>query len=272
MTTLRSDTNFAGPIAGLYEQLLVPMLFAHYANDLARRIAALDPSHVLETAAGTGALTRAMSRMLRPQAAIVATDLNQAMLDRAEATGTPANVTWQQANAQSLPFADARFDVVACQFGAMFFPDKSAAFAEARRVLRPGGTLLFNVWDRIEENAFADTITTALGRVFPDDPPLFMKRTPHAYFDTSTISADLAHAGFDAPPRIETVTALSHAPSARAVAVAYCQGTPLRNEIEARKGATLDEATIACETAIKDRFGTGPVQAGMQAHVIIVRR
>ncbi|MDR5815074.1 methyltransferase domain-containing protein [Caballeronia sp. LZ033] len=272
MSMLRSDANFAGPIAGLYEQLLVPMLFAHYADDLARRIAALDPSRVLETAAGTGALTRAMSRRLRRQVTIVATDLNQAMLDHADAVGTPANVTWQQADAQILPFADAGFDVVACQFGAMFFPDKPAAFAEARRVLRPGGTLLFNVWDCIEENAFADTITTALGHVFPDDPPLFMKRTPHGYFDAHTISTDLARAGFDATSRIETVTAQSHAPSARAVAVAYCQGTPLRNDIEARKGATLDEATAVCEAAIADRFGTGPVHAKMQAHMIVVRR
>jgi SAM-dependent methyltransferase len=181
-------------------------------------------------------------------------------------------VTWQQADALQLPFDDASFDIVVCQFGAMFFPDKTAAFAEARRVLRSGGALLFNVWDRIEENEFADTTTAALSRLFPADPPLFMKRTPHGYFDWEVISHDLAAAGFDAKPHFDTVTQRSCASSADVPALAFCQGTPLRNEIEARSGASLDEATSACAAAIAARFGAGPVDGRIQAHVIVVRR
>ncbi|SAK62547.1 methyltransferase type 11 [Caballeronia glebae] len=270
--TLRTDANFAGQIPELYERLLVPMLFAPYATDIAARAAALGPSRVLETAAGTGALTRAMARTLPAHVEIVATDLNQAMLDRAATTPIERAVTWRQANALQLPFDDASFDIVICQFGAMFFPDKPAAFAQARRVLRPGGALLFNVWDRIEDNEFAGTITDALSRLFPADPPLFMKRTPHGYFDRQAISRDLASAGFDATPRFETVTRRSRASSAREVALAYCQGTPLRNEIESRTGASLDEATSVCAEALAARFGTNALDGKIQAHVVAASR
>ncbi|SAL84623.1 methyltransferase type 11 [Caballeronia arvi] len=270
--TLRTDTNFAGRIPELYDRLLVPMLFESYATDIAKRAAALGPSHVLETAAGTGAVTRALARELPAHAELVATDLNQAMLDRASMTPIDKPVTWQQANALQLPFDDARFDIVVCQFGAMFFPDRTAAYTEAHRVLRPGGALLFNVWDRIEENEFADTVTEALSALFPDDPPLFMKRTPHGYFDREAISRDLSNAGFDAPAHFDTVTRRSHASSAEDVAIAYCQGTPLRNEIEARPRASLDDATSACAAAIAARFGSGAVDGKIQAHVILAQR
>ena len=272
MPSSGSDAVFAGSIPELYETHFVPLIFEPYAVDLARRIAVLAPSRVLETAAGTGVVTRALARTVPARTELIATDLNQPMLDHAAAVGTARPVTWQQADAMRLPFDDARFDVVVCQFGAMFFPDKAHAFAEARRVLRPGGTLVFNVWDRIEENEFADLVTAALADVFPADPPRFMARTPHGYADRQAIARDLAGAGFTAAPRIETVAARSRAASAFEAAFAYCQGTPLRNEIEARAGATLNEATAACEAAIARRFGTGPVDGKIQAHVVMVER
>jgi ubiquinone/menaquinone biosynthesis C-methylase UbiE len=132
-----------------------------------------------------------------------------------------------------LPFEDAGFDTVACQFGVMFFPDRVKGYSEARRVLKPGGRLLFNVWDRIEENDFADVVTEALGQVFPDDPPKFLARTPHGYHDVDRIRADLVQAGFD-DIAIEPVAHISRANSPTHPATAYCQGTPLRAEIEDR--------------------------------------
>lgn len=267
-----SDAVFAGSVPELYDRLLVPMIFASYAADLARRVAALAPSRVLETAAGTGAVTRALAQALPATAEIVATDLNAPMLDRAQAVGAARPVRWQTADALSLPFDDAGFDVVACQFGAMFFPDKARAFAEARRVLRPGGTLLFSVWDRIEENDFARVVAAALAGCFPADPPRFIERTPHGYFEREAIAGDLARAGFDAAPAFETVAARSRAASAREAALAYCQGTPLRGEIEARGGVSLAEATAACEEAIAREFGGGAIEGRIRAHVVAVRR
>jgi SAM-dependent methyltransferase len=271
MNTPGSDTVFAGSIPELYDTLFVPLIFEPYAVDLAARAAALAPVRVLETAAGTGVLTRAMARTLPAQVDLVATDLNQPMLDQAAAVGTRRPVQWMQADAAHLPFDDTCFDLVVCQFGVMFFPDKAQAFAEARRVLRPGGVLLFNVWDRIEHNELADTVTRALAGLFPADPPRFMARTPHGYFDTALVVADLARAGFTEAPRIDTLAARSRAPTARQAAQAYCEGTPLRNEIEVRSGASLAAATAACAAAIAERHGAGPVDAKIQAHVVTVR-
>src|ERR1700712_1362858 len=156
-----SDSIFSGSIAALYDRLLVPMLFRPYAEDLALRVAAARPAAILETAAGTGIVTGSILRAV-PHAALMATDLNHAMLDVAAARIVSPHVSFRQADALALPFPDASFDVVACQFGAMFFPDRVAAYREARRVLRPGGHFLFSVWDRIEENVFADEVTKAL--------------------------------------------------------------------------------------------------------------
>jgi len=267
MDAAGSDAVFAGSIPELYDTHLVPLIFEPYAADLARRVAALGPARVLETAAGTGVVTRALARALPAATELVATDLNQPMLDRAAAVGTARPVRWQAADAMQLPFDDASFDVVACQFGAMFFPDKVHAFAQARRVLRHGGTFLFNVWDRIEENEFADIVTTTLAGLFPADPPRFMARTPHGHSDLDRLAQDLADAGFKTP-RFETVAARSRASSARVAAFAYCQGTPLRGEIESRGGVTLADATAACTAAIAARFGDGPVDGKIQAHVV----
>ena len=265
-----NDRVFAGSIPALYERYLVPMIFAPYAADLARRLSELKPRRVLEIAAGTGVVTRALAEAL-PDAGIVATDLNPAMLEQARATGISRPVQWRQADAMALPFDDGEFDAVVCQFGVMFFPDKPRAFAEVRRVLKPGGAFLFNVWDRVEENDFADAIGDALERVFPDDPPRFMARTPHGYHDAATIRRDLATAGFAEPAQIETLAFRSRAQSARIVAFAYCQGTPWRNEIEARDAAKLDAATDAAEAEIARRFGSGAVDGKIQAHVVAVQ-
>ncbi|MGA9666308.1 MAG: class I SAM-dependent methyltransferase [Gallionella sp.] len=178
MSSPQSDKNFGGSIAKFYEEYIVPLIFEPYAEDLARRLATRRLARVLEIAAGTGVVTRRLASLLPEDVSIVATDLNQPMLDLASEAGTARRVEWRQADAMQLPFEDGSFDAVVCQFGVMFFPDKAKAFAEARRVLSSGGVLLFNVWDRIEENEFADVITTALESVFPDDPPRFLARLP----------------------------------------------------------------------------------------------
>lgn len=270
MASPNTDKVFAGSIPKLYDTYLVPLIFESYAADLANRLSARPLSRVLEIAAGTGVVTRALASALPESASIVATDLNQAMLDQACVVGTKRAVEWRQADALQLPFQDATFDAVVCQFGVMFFPEKAKAFSEARRVLRRGGVLIFNVWDRIEENEFADTVTTALESVFPKDPPRFMARTPHGYHDHGHIARDLADGGFTTSPRIDTVAARSRAKSARQPAIAYCQGTPLRNEIESRDAARLGEATDVAAEAIAGRFGRGAVDGKIQAHIVTI--
>jgi len=266
------DKVFAGSIPRLYEDYFVPLIFAPYAADLADRVAARNPARVLEIAAGTGVVTRALAAQLPAATGIVATDINPEMIATAKQVGTSRPVQWQQADAMQLPFADGEFDVVVCQFGVMFFPDKGHAFAEARRVLRPGGAFVFNAWDRIEDNEFADVVTNALATLFPADPPRFMARTPHGYHDRARIERDLRTGGFETAARIDTLAARSRAPTARHPAIAYCQGSPLRSEIEARDAARLGEATDFATAEIERRFGAGPVDAKIQAHVIVVER
>jgi SAM-dependent methyltransferase len=264
------DAAFISSIPEVYDRLLVPLIFAPYAADLARRVAPSHPARVLELAAGTGVVTRHLAQALPPDVDVVATDLNPAMLAQAAAVGTARPVAWRQADAQDLPFADAAFDVVVCQFGVMFFPDKARAFAEARRVLRPGGQFLFNVWDRIADNEFAYTVTQALGALFPHDPPHFLARTPHGYHDPAVIAQDLAGGGFTSAPLVTTLAERSQADSPRVPALAYCQGTPLRGEIEAHGPGRLADATAIATAAIADRFGTGRVDGKIQAHVVAI--
>lgn len=263
-----SDKDFVGSIPEIYDDYLVPLIFESYANDIASRVAAINPGRILETAAGSGVVARELIKVLGDDAQYTVTDLNQPMLDHAAAQqAEDSRLSWRQADALDLPFDDKTFDSVVCQFGVMFYPDRIKGFKEARRVLKSGGVLIFNVWDRIEENEFADVVTTAAATVFPDDPPMFMARTPHGYYDEALIRAELAEAGFGAV-EYEALDAISSAPSPRHPAIAYCQGTPLRNEIEQRDASRLHEVTDVASVAIAERFGDGPVTARIRGFVI----
>jgi SAM-dependent methyltransferase len=272
MSNPQTDKVFAGSLPKVYQTHLVPLIFEPYAVDLVNRLAARPVSRILEIAAGTGVVTRMMVSALPKSVSVVATDLNQAMLDQAVALGTQRPVEWRLADALQLPFDDEAFDAVVCQFGFMFFPDKAKAFSEARRVLRSGGVFIFNVWDRIEENEFADLVTTALEAMFPADPPRFLARTPYGYYDRPAIQRAVADGGFTAPPQFTTLPARSRADSPEIPAVGYCHGTPLRNEIEARDAAGLGEATARATEAVARRFGRGAVDGKIQAQVVTIEK
>jgi ubiquinone/menaquinone biosynthesis C-methylase UbiE len=265
------DTVFAGSIPEIYDSYLVPLIFEAYASDLARRVVEGSAARVLETAAGSGVVTRALAPLLDNSARYLVSDLNQPMHERAASRqDADERIAWQQADALDLRFQDHSFDAVCCQFGAMFFPDRIAGYRETLRVLKPGGRFLFNVWDRIEENDFARIVTDAAGTVFPSDPPRFLARTPHGYHDVAQIEAELRAAGFLAI-EIVTLEERSSAASARDPAIAYCQGTPLRNEIEARDPNALETVTERAAKAIAKAYGDGPVSGKIQGHVIVAR-
>lgn len=267
--------RFAGAVPDVYDALMVPMIFEPYAADLGARVAAWmaprSEGRVLELAAGTGALTRVLARTLPPSSALVATDLSQAMLDRARARGAAREVTFQVADALDLPFDDGRFDAVVCQFGVMLFPDRVRAIAEARRVLGPGGLLLYSVWDSVADNDFPRVVCERLAALFPDDPPTFLERLPHGYHDRGVIARDAAAGGFPGAS-IETVSAVSRAASPGDAAAAFCQGTPMRGEIEARSPGGLSRATEAVAEALAARFGGGAIEGKIQALVVEAQR
>jgi ubiquinone/menaquinone biosynthesis C-methylase UbiE len=188
------------------------------------------------------------------------------MLDFAAAKRPGSGIVWKQADAEALPFDDASFDAVVCQFGIMFVPDKDKAYAEARRVLRPGGALLFTVWDAIDHNPLPRTSAAAIAALFPADPPTFMQRVPYGYYDTDAIERALRKAGF-ARINCEKRTARIRA-TALDQAMGTCHGGPLRNEIEMRDPDGLARATEAVARAVEDKFGSGEFEATNQAIVI----
>jgi SAM-dependent methyltransferase len=265
-----SDPVFDGSVPEFYDRYLVPLIFEPYAADLVARLMSAQVDVVLEVAAGSGVLSRKMVAGLPHSTQLTVTDLNQPMIDYAKSVGTTRPVSWRQADVMNLPFPDDSFDAVVCQFGVMFFPDKAKAFAEVSRVLRPGGLFLFNVWDRIQSNEFADVVTSALGERYPDDPPLFLDRTPHGYFDHDLIRSDLVDAGFGAP-EIDALAATSRADTCKILALAYCYGTPLRNEIEARDPQGLSAATDAAAAALGRRFGTTALESSVRGFVVSAR-
>ncbi|MCB5178223.1 class I SAM-dependent methyltransferase [Streptomyces antimicrobicus] len=258
---ISADRRWSESMPAAYEQYLVPVVFRPFAEDLAARAAALRPRRILELAAGTGVLTSALLTAA-PSATVTATDLNEAMVAFGSARSPGA--LWRQADAQRLPFPDDGFDLVVCQFGVMFFPDRVGAFTEVRRVLAPGGRFLFNTWGPLAAHAFEVALQAGLERAFPVDPPQFFRMVPHGYADPAVVAADLAAAGFTVEDEQE-LTLQGRAASTADLAVGYLTGTPVRAAVEERGDGPAVRAAVTEE--MQARLGPGPVTAPMTAYV-----
>ena len=254
------NRSFSGSMPQFYDRYLVPFQFEPFARDLADRLRHMNAGEVLEIAAGTGVVTRALARALPPAVRITATDLNPAMLAHAKSHSGLERVEWREADAMALPFADASFDCVLCQFGVMFFPDKETGFREACRVLRPGKQFLFSVWGAREGSALLVAQQVA-GEMLGRDPSSL---TAPQYDDVPTAKAALDKAGF-ASITVEKVTKRTGAPSALAAAIATCHGGILRAEIDKSGPGRLDEITGAVAAAFAERFGDGSVDLPIEA-------
>lgn len=263
---------FTVSVSEVYDELLVPLIFDPYADELVQRLREMESGSVLEVAAGTGVVTRRLASVLPAAVSITATDLSQPMIDRATRIGTERAVEWRQADVMSIPFAPSSFDVVVCQFGVMFFEPKRDAFAEVRRVLHPGGRFLFSVWDGLEANEFIDVVAHSLASAFPDDPPTFIERVPHGYHDSEQIVADLRAGGFDSQPSIERIEYVSRAATADHVATACCTGTPIRAELERLRPGGLAEIVAMVTAALEARFGSRDLEGRISAQVVSVTK
>jgi ubiquinone/menaquinone biosynthesis C-methylase UbiE len=261
-----TDTLFAGSIPGCFDCYLGPLLFEPYAEEVARRARIFMPGHILETAAGTGIVTDALHHALS-DAEIIATDLNPAMLEIAAGRVQTDKVTFEPADAQDLRFADESFDLVVCQFGAMFYPDKVKAAREAYRVLRDGGHYLMLVWDRLDRNPVSQIVHDAVARLYPGDPPSFLARLPFGYSDRQRIEKDLRSAGFR-DIEVETVELKSEAVSSEDAAIGLVAGCPLRSEIEERDPNGVDAAIAAAAEALRPLETDDGLDSRLSAHLV----
>jgi ubiquinone/menaquinone biosynthesis C-methylase UbiE len=264
-------SQFVGSIPVNYDNGLGPHIFVDYAADLARRVAAAKPASVLEIAAGTGIVTRALRDALPPATELIATDLNPPMLEFAKQKFKAGELLeFRPADATALPFGDSRFDAVACQFGVMFFPDKDRSYREVYRTLRAGGRYHFNVWDSFESNPFARITHATIGSFFKQDPPAFYK-VPFGYHQIGPIEASLAAAGFE-DISAHVLKIEKDIPTARRFAEGLILGNPVIDEIRAKGTATPDAVVAALTSALQDAFGRDPGRMPLQAIVFSARK
>ena len=263
MTQGTADTSWLESMPEVYDRCLGLATFAPFAADIALRALDVPHARVLELAAGTGIVTAGLVEAL-PDAAITATDLNDAMVTYGS-TRVPGP-TWQVADAQDLTYSDDSFDLVVCQFGVMFLPDRIGAYRGVRRVLEPGGSFLFNVWDTLETHEVETAVIDVMAELFPDDPPDFLRRVPHGYADPNRIRADVQAGGLTVA-ELERVELVGRAPSAAVLAEGYCLGTPLRFELQER-GVDLADLVPRAASALTRRLGEGLVEGSMAAYVV----
>jgi ubiquinone/menaquinone biosynthesis C-methylase UbiE len=263
---MSNNRAFVGSIPENYDRYLGRVLFDPYAADLAARLHVSPDAAVLELACGTGIVTRRLRDRLGPGARLVATDLNEAMLDFARKKfRAEEKVEWKKVDATELSFADQAFDAVVCQFGVMFFPDKEKAIREVYRVLKPSGTLLFNVWDAIELNDLPHIAHTIIAKFFADNPPDFYQ-VPFSFYDRETIRTLLTAAGFR-DIQLSEVALPATSPSVQELTRGLVHGNPVITAIRERDEASISAIEAEIAAAITAQFGSAPVRAKMSAVV-----
>lgn len=267
------NVQFSGSIPEAYDKYLGPLLFEFSAKDTASRIESNIPAggKMLEIACGTGISTYYIRNSLVGDIHITATDVNPAMLDYAKSKhGDLDGVTFEVADALSLPYEDNSFDAVVCQFGIMFFPDKLKGLQEMHRVLKPGGTLYLTVWDKIEKNESALIIYFSIEKFFESNPPQFTK-IPFSFNDIESIKEIFSNAGFKNCNHNIVAETVKGIPAID-VARGWITGSPNIIEINERAVASTEEIIKSVSDAIIEKLGPEPIAFDLQEIIFTAKK
>lgn len=263
---MASTVAFAGSVPANYEQYLGPILFEPYALDMMKRLPKASLNNVLEIACGTGRVTKHLLNTLTENGKLVATDLNPDMIEVAKQKVADNRIEWQVADALQLPFADNIFDAVICQYGVMFFPDKPKGFAEAYRVLKPGGIFLFNAWDNIEFNPAINILNNVLQEEFGEEAPNFLKEGPYSFYDQEQIKLLLKDACFK-KNELEVVKVASSFSSINDLAKGFLEGSPLFSYLQEKDKDKREVVSEKIRQQLISKYGENAGTVNLQAIV-----
>lgn len=261
--------SFTGKVPAHYDKYLGPYLFEPYALDIVERLENDHCNNMLEIACGTGRVTRHLTKLLPKDGHLIATDLNEDMLKVARERVNDDRIEWQTTDAQSLPFADSRFDHVVCQFGVMFFPDKPAAFSEAYRVLQKGGRFIFNTWGRVEKNTKAHFVQQLIQDMFQGKALEFFRNGPYSLFDRLELTQMMMDAGFT-DVMIDEVPKTCLYESKETYITGFTQGSPLSVFLDAQPEGTRDKLKEEARRRLADK--AEPLEELMLALVVSGRK
>jgi SAM-dependent methyltransferase len=263
ISTSNSTDDDSGNSAAHYDRFFGPLYFEPFAVEVAKRI---DPTSIgiaLEIGAGTGRVTRHIRERIPASAKLIASDINQDMMEEAKKNLSHLDIEWRTIDAQELPFNDNSIDLIVCCFAYMFVPDKAKGLSEAYRVLKPGGVLLFTTWDRLEKNV-PSYIARMIAEEYLKEPLPESNNLATSMSEESAISPLLQNARFT-NISIEKVELLSASPTARDAAYGLVKGGSFYNVIKNRNSAWIDEMINKVEKELAEKYGAAPMKAPISA-------
>jgi ubiquinone/menaquinone biosynthesis C-methylase UbiE len=257
--------RFSGSIPEHYDRVLGPMFFEPYAIEVSQRIDPSSVNTVLEIGSGTGRVTAHLRNVISSATKLIGSDISEDMLAVAKEKLKGLDIDWRIIDAQDLPFDDDSIDVIVGCFCYMFVPDKHKAFAEAHRVLRPGGMFIFSTWDKLELNGASYTYRKIVKKLFEDSLPESYN-LPFSMNDQNAIKGMLKETGFS-KIKVERVDKDSISQTAGEAANGLARGGSIYNEIMMHDPSLVEEIIKELEKELSEKFGTSPMIAPMTAVV-----